>query len=47
MAREHPYYRTVVKPEWIDHNGHVNVAYFVVAFDGATDAIYEEDTKSG
>lgn len=34
-------YRTVVKPEWIDHNGHMNVAYFVVAFDEATDDVYE------
>ena len=30
-----------VKPEWIDHNGHMNVAYFVLAFDIATDAVYE------
>lgn len=30
-----------VRPEWIDHNGHMNVAYYVVAFDEATDAIYE------
>ena len=35
-------YRTLVKPEWIDHNGHVNVAFFVVAFDEATDAVYEK-----
>ena len=35
-------YRTIVRPEWIDHNGHMNVAYFVVAFDEATDAIYEK-----
>jgi acyl-CoA thioester hydrolase len=34
-------YLTKVQPEWIDHNGHMNVAYFVVAFDEATDAIYE------
>ena len=32
---------TTVQPEWIDHNGHMNVAYYVVAFDEATDAIYE------
>ena len=31
-----------IKPEWIDHNGHLNVAYFVLAFDHATDAVYEE-----
>jgi acyl-CoA thioester hydrolase len=35
-------YRVRIKPEWIDHNGHLNVAYFVLAFDFATDAIYEE-----
>lgn len=35
-------FRTVVKPEWIDHNGHMNVAYFVVAFDEATDDVYED-----
>ncbi len=34
-------YESVVKPEWIDHNGHMNVGYFVVAFDEATDAVYE------
>lgn len=34
-------FSTVVKPEWIDHNGHMNVGYFVVAFDEATDNIYE------
>ncbi len=22
-----------VLPEWIDHNGHMNVAYYVLAFD--------------
>lgn len=30
-----------VRPEWIDHNGHLNVAYYVLAFDIATDALYE------
>ena len=27
-----------VRPEWIDDNGHMNVAYYVLAFDFATDA---------
>ena len=27
----------VVKPEWIDYNGHMNVAYYVLAFDEADD----------
>jgi len=26
-----------VRPEWIDYNGHMNVAYYVLAFDNATD----------
>lgn len=26
-----------VRPEWIDYNGHMNVAYYVLAFDHATD----------
>lgn len=34
-------FETTVKPEWIDHNGHMNVGFFVVAFDEATDAVYE------
>ena len=34
-------YETRIKPEWIDHNGHMNVAFFVLAFDEATDAAYE------
>ncbi len=38
---KHLVYETTVKPEWIDHNGHMNVAYFVLAFDEATDAAYE------
>ncbi|MCC7413662.1 MAG: thioesterase family protein [Gammaproteobacteria bacterium] len=31
----------VVRPEWIDYNGHMNVAYYVVVFDAATDAFLE------
>jgi len=31
----------VVRPEWIDANGHMNLAYYVVAFDLATDALYD------
>ena len=34
-------HNAVVFPDWIDHNGHMNVAYFVLAFDEATDAVYE------
>ena len=30
-----------VLPEWIDANGHMNLAYYVVLFDQATDTIYD------
>lgn len=30
----------VVRPEWIDSNGHMNLACYVVAFDHATDKLY-------
>jgi len=30
-------HRDVVRPEWIDENGHFNMGYYVVAFDMATD----------
>ncbi len=29
-----------VRPEWIDHNGHLNLAYYIVLFDLATDALW-------
>lgn len=29
-----------VKPEWVDHYGHMNLAYYLVAFDLATDAMW-------
>jgi len=31
-------YRARVRPEWIDNNGHMNMGYYVVVFDLATDA---------
>lgn len=31
----------VVRPEWIDYNGHMNVGYYNVAFDKATDGLYD------
>ena len=34
-------YDAVVLPEWIDSNGHLNLAYYVVIFDNATDAFYD------
>ena len=30
----------IVRPEWIDHNGHLNLAYYIVLFDAATDALW-------
>ncbi len=34
-------YQTEVRPEWVDYNGHMNVAYYVLAFDFATDALFD------
>ena len=36
-----PTFTHTVQPEWIDHNGHMNVAFYVLAFDLATDEFYE------
>jgi acyl-CoA thioester hydrolase len=30
-------YQDVVRPEWIDHNQHMNMGYYLVVFDFATD----------
>ena len=38
LSRE---YSATVRPEWIDDNGHMNLAYYVLVFDGATDLICE------
>ena len=34
-------HREAVQPEWIDYNGHMNVAYYVLAFDHATDRLFD------
>lgn len=34
-------YTDTVRPEWIDSNGHMNLAYYVVVFDLATDRLYD------
>ena len=34
-------YRDHVRPEWIDYNGHMNVAYYVLAFDRASDVMFD------
>ena len=33
--------RGIVRPEWIDFNGHMNVAYYMLAFDDATTVFFE------
>ncbi len=47
-------HRDVVHPEWIDDNGHLNMGYYMVAFDLATDTWLDhigltasERTRSG
>lgn len=35
-------HRETVRPEWIDYNGHMNVAYYLLAFDHATDALLDD-----
>lgn len=35
-------YEGEVLPEWIDWNGHLNLAYYVVLFDKGTDVLFEE-----
>ena len=31
----------VILPEWIDYNGHMNVSYYVLVFDRATDEFFD------
>lgn len=31
----------IVQSEWVDYNGHMNVAYYVLAFDHATDRLLD------
>jgi acyl-CoA thioester hydrolase len=40
MSRHVIEHEDVVRPEWIDSNGHLNLAYYVVVFDLATDKLY-------
>ena len=30
-----------IRPDWIDSNGHLNLAYYILLFDRATDAIWQ------
>ncbi len=34
-------YAERVRPDWIDYNGHMNVAYYVLVFDHATDEFFD------
>lgn len=34
-------YRGTVVPEWIDYNEHMNVAYYVLAFDEGVDSLWD------
>ena len=34
-------HRSAVLPEWIDYNGHLNVAYYLLAFDQALDVLLD------
>ncbi len=34
-------FRGEVLPEWIDYNGHMNLAYYTVLFDQATDVLFD------
>jgi len=35
------FHQEPVRPEWIDYNGHMNVAYYVLVFDHGTDALLD------
>ena len=39
---ELPTTRLVVEPDWVDYNGHMNLAFYVLAFDRATDHFYDQ-----
>ena len=43
MVTPAPYVKTGlrVKPEWIDYNGHMNMAYYTVLFDQCIDDVFE------
>ncbi|MCV2869292.1 hypothetical protein OEW28_11720 [Defluviimonas sp. WL0002] len=36
------HYRTSVRPEWIDYNGHMQDAYYGLVFSHAVDAFQDE-----
>jgi acyl-CoA thioester hydrolase len=36
-----PQHQETVRPDWIDANGHMNLAYYVMVFDRATDVAFD------
>jgi acyl-CoA thioester hydrolase len=42
LTAELPETRLRVEPEWVDYNGHMNLAFYVLAFDKATDHFYDQ-----
>ncbi|MBV6633516.1 MAG: thioesterase family protein [Alphaproteobacteria bacterium] len=36
-----PDHRGLILDEWLDYNGHLNVAYYLMAFDQATDQVFD------
>src|SRR2546430_2256042 len=40
-------YRTAIRPEWVDYNGHMNVAYYVLVFDKGTDLLFRRVDLAG
>src|SRR5271169_80036 len=41
IAAPFDHYRGEVRTEWIDLNGHMNLAYYTVLFDYATDLLFD------
>jgi acyl-CoA thioester hydrolase len=42
MSAPHRSSTLVVEPQWIDHNGHLNMAYYNVLFDRGADELFAE-----
>ena len=36
-----PSHDAVIRPDWIDSNGHMNLAYYIVVFDQALDVVFD------
>jgi acyl-CoA thioester hydrolase len=34
-------HREIIQSQWVDYNGHMNVAYYILVFDHATDAVLD------